>query len=349
MRDELKEYASLLGKDRPEVQDILRRADLFPGDSERFLRLLKNQWLREGGDALNRPLFPKYRGPYPPDPGSYVTHKLTDATIGFGKSMSAFRETCALVEKGFQIILIDYQNQFTDLGLIYPDKVYVAWPDLLRINLLERYGGMSPEEVSGGIASDAREHLYFRDMSENIFFQEAVSAMNKYGGAATIYHLLNDLSVLMHKINVRERSHGPIVTIVNRLNRLVTELPKSFSCSKGFPLEFFLGKSIVFPLQGVSIYLANFLVNHIIRLVTTNKKPSDSLETVFVIDECQNYINRQREARMDIGELFIYSALRMSRKLGIGFYLLSQTMSNFSPVILATINSIFVGRLLNGS
>ncbi|MCJ7817156.1 MAG: DUF87 domain-containing protein [Candidatus Aenigmarchaeota archaeon] len=348
MRDELEELATDLGKNRPEVRDILERSEVFRAERERYIRLLKGLSSQEKRDWLNRRVFDEFCGAYPPSGESYLIHKLTAATTGAGKSMSAFLEVCALIERNVNVIIFDYQNQFTDLGLLYPDKLYVAWLDMLRINLLERCGRETPEEVAGGLVAKEREDFYFRDMSENIFFQEAVRVMKKYGLNATIYHLIKDLSALLQRINVRERSHGAIVTILNRLNRLVTELPGTFSCLKGFPVEFLLSKSIIFPLQGVSIYLANFLVNHIIGLIMKNKKPSESPEIVFVIDECQNYINRQREARMDLGELFIYSALRMSRKLGIGFYLLSQTMSTFSAAILANTNSIFVGRMLNG-
>jgi|GEM_PF-3708670 len=348
MKEELIEYACLLGKDRPDVLDILQRAELFPHDLERFVRLLKNQWLEEGGNVLNKPSYGKYTGIYPPDPESYLVHKLGVATTGFGKSMTAFLEGCSLIEKQVQVILFDYQNQFTDLGMLYPD-VYVAWPDMLKLNLLERYGNASAEEVAGEFGANARENLYFRDMSESVCFEEILKAKAKYGDHATIYHLIRELNTLVKRINVRERTHGAIVTILNRLNRLVNELPKTFSCSnKGFPIEFFQSKSIVFPLQGVSIYIANFLVNHILGLVMRNRKPSDRLETLIIIDEAQNYTSRQREMRMDLGEVFINSALRMSRKFGIGFYLLSQTMSTFSPAILANTNTVFVGRMLNG-
>jgi len=348
MKDELEELAVDLGKNRPDVEDILRRAEVFPQQREKFIRLLKGLAAREERDWLNRRIFQEFSGEYPSPPESYSTHKLTVGTTGAGKSMSAFLEACALVEKGAKLLVLDYQNHFTDLGLIYPEKVGVAWPDRLKINLLERYGNESPEEVAGSLAARAREDFYFRDMSENIFFEEAVGVMKKHENA-TIYHLIKEISARLAKINVRERSHGAMVTILNRLNRVITELPHTFACSRGFPIEFFLDdKSVVFPLQGLQTYTSNFLVNHIISLVLRNKNPSDAAQIVFIIDECQNYINRQREARMDLGEVFIYSALRVSRKLNIGFFLLSQTMSSFSAAILSNTNSLFVGKLLNG-
>jgi len=344
--DELETYAELLGRDRPEVQDLLLRARLFPKERERYLRFLRDLCLQEGRDILNPPVFRDYDGPWPLPEDFYTTHVLKVATTKAGKSHSTYGEICSLIERGVRVIIFDPQNEYIDLGLTFAGRVLVAWPDLLRIGLLQPSGDEGPEDVAIRLSINARESFFFRDMSENLFFQAVVETL-KSKQDPTVHDLMQSLASKAK--NPRERNYGAMETILNRLNRLVTEMPGTFSAPKGLPAEFFLQNSVVFPLKGISSYLANFLINHIIQMVMRHKTFSDSLDILFVLEECQNYINRQREARLDLGEVFIYSAMRMARKLGLGFQLLSQTLSTFSPAILANANTVFVGRLLNGT
>ena len=344
--DELEAYAEILGEDRPEVKDILLRARVFPGDRAKYLKLLRNLCLKEGMDVLDPPKFKSFQGSYPFPEEYYTTHVLKVATTKAGKSRSTYLEICNLIERGVKVHVFDPQNEYIDLGVKYPDKVLVAWPDLLRLGLLQSYGDESPEDVAVRLCTNARESFFFRDMSENVFFREVVRTLERQR-TPTIQDLMQNL--VFKARSPRERNYGAIETILNRMNRLLTELPETFSCSEGLPAEFFLENSLVFPLRGLSTYLSNFLINFVIQIVMKNKGFSEKLDILFVLEEAHTYVNRQREARLDLGEIFIYSAMRMARKLGLGFELLSQTLTGFSPAILGNTNTVLVGRLLNGT
>jgi len=91
-----------------------------------------------------------------------------------------------------------------------------------------------------------------------------------------------------------------------------------------------------------------FVINHLILALLNNSDFSDRVRTILVLEEAHLFISRQRESRYDLGEAPLYSGFRLSRKIGLNFVLVSQTISNFSASTLGNLNLLALGKLTNG-
>jgi hypothetical protein len=342
MRNDLKEYAMLLGKDREDVKDILRRAEFF--EDGKFGRLLRNQWLKEGGDVLNRPAYPKYSGSHLFPLKFFEGHGFFGGTTDTGKTTFLYGNACNLIERDVGLLLPDIQGDYSPLGIQYPDRVKVLSLNETMINPLERYGSETNEQVAARLAFNMRDADYIRDASDNALFETVMETLDKYD-SPTLHDLYRELR--RKQESAKQRDLLAYQTLCNRTKRKITET-KAFNCRKGFPLDFFKNGCLVMDVRGYSVSLVIFVINHLILAILNNSDFSDRVRTIVILEEAHILINRQRESRYDLGEPPLYQGLRLSRKVGLNFILVSQTVSNFSAAILGNLNFLALGKLTNG-
>lgn len=344
MNLDLDQLLSTLETRHPElVAEIRERRKLFPYREGDYLKFLQKQWLEDGGKLSELPVMPSYQGLFPFPPEYLWGHGLVDATTGSGKTTLVYANLCGFIESGTGLLVPDYQGDYKCLGVQYPDSVIVLSLNDLMINPMQAYRNETYEQVASRLTFNLRED-FIRDASDNIAFEEVINTLTKYKNP-TLYHF--DLELARREKKAKQRDFVALQTLRNRIRRKFTEA-RTFNCRKGFPLDSFRDGMMVIDVRGHSISLVIFVLNHIILALLNNSDFSDKVRTVFILEEAQLYINRQRENRYDLGEPIIYQGLRLARKIGLNFLLVSQTLANFSSATLGNVNLLALGKLTNG-
>jgi len=372
--DELMEYASMLGIDRPDVAKCLENArrnpETAPVYKKRFIAELHRQGLAlhslapfgtgpayagdgvSPGDLLlgERKVRPLYL-----TPGSFDEHALVAGHSGSGKSFLIRHLIPQFGARGITSWIFDPENEYKVLlRRIDPASFLVLTPATDRDNFLQPPKGVAPGEWLARIKNLCREVFYFRDGSMNLLdgiIRSLYANRNVFEGGSD-YPALPDLLATLDRMEFKPgtRFSGYHETLVNRFRGLAGSLGETLSCRRGYDVAALAAKTVVFRLSGLSDDLRNFYVFLKLLRLSAHMELSTAqgLRMLAVVEEAHKLFNQGSANRYDLGEGMIFGSARTFRKRGIGFVYSDQVPGSLPDALLANVNARFVMRLVNG-
>jgi DNA helicase HerA-like ATPase len=143
------------------------------------------------------------------------------------------------------------------------------------------------------------------------------------------YPTLHDLRAKIASLNLRpySRTGQSQDSLLNRLDGMLFESPRTYAYSKGFPVSQLANKSFVLEVKGLNEHHARFLVMHLLytlflyRIRTGDR--GNFLKNLCIIDEARWLAVPGHNESLGFSPLS--DVMAMSREAGIGLCLASQT------------------------
>ncbi len=222
-----------------------------------------------------------------------LMHCLVLGRTGSGKTNLFFLLIAQLLNR-VAIWVLDRKLDYRHLLRMYPNKFYVFnFTNNFRCNPLCPPEGVHPKIWMQLIADLFCRTTSLLDASLSLLTTIIDHLYAKYGVYAgsgnypTFLELVEFLKTM--KTHPRSRTEGYRVSLLNRLGAFLATTPELYNCSKGYPLEELIKKSIVFELHGLLEPHAKFLVNYLLHWLFCyrihHKQRGTELRNLCVFDE----------------------------------------------------------------
>jgi len=234
------------------------------------------------------------------------------------------------------------------------DNIWIFNPNNDKDNFLEPPPGVNPQEWLARLKNLCREVFYLRDGSINLLDNLLRNLYENNGifAGSRNYPCLRDLLNLIERIEFKPgtRFSGYHESLVNRFRGLDGELGETFACKRGYDIQRFEGKLLIYETGGLSDDKRNFYIY--LKLLKQSAYyetlPPKPLRTLVIVEEAHKLFNEKIASRYDLGEGILIGSSRTSRKLGSGYLYSDQDPSSLPSPLSGNVNQHVIMRLVNG-
>lgn len=367
--ERIQQLAKIIG-DEPWVRENLRIAEIYPETAHNIERILTLEIENRGHDIAKLPIFNLQVKPGP-ERAIFIGRTVWDDVVreevylplesfavsaGFfgttnsGKSTFILHLAPQLVEQGIGMIFFDAEGQYKRLiKLIAPEKLYVFDCSSDRDNPYEPPPGVPLGEWKQSLETWYR-HQNLKEGATNLISETLETTFNtaKESGRACP-NVFDHLAVLQaRQYRPGSRHAGYFESAEDRIKRVSSV--ECFQCDRGYPLETFLDKVVVYDLSGLTDdRRIAYTLMKLLKLSAyyQRNRVGNGLRTVCVLDECQVYVSAKISDKYDYAEHLLGQLPRLMRKYGLAFWYSTQILTGLTPSLLGVLDNLFLFRTVH--
>jgi hypothetical protein len=282
-----------------------------------------------------------------------ATHAIITGPSGRGKTWLLMLLILELENRGVHNWILETETDFIQLVSYSNNIVPLSYRDA-RINPLEPLPGEGPKFTLSRCMREMRQQ-WTRDPSLNLFGEsvfELYTERNIFEGGEeypTFAEVEERLKRKRRGLDARRIQY--LETILNRLTAINMLMGEVFDCVEGYRFEELVNQSIIWHLGGLPPDLQLFFINTLIATLADYQRMhvSSNLDLVVTLDEAHRFFSPGVAARMDIGEVTLFDAIRSFRKRGLGFILASQSPADFPLAVSANAGTLLAFQAIDGT
>lgn len=284
---------------------------------------------------------------------SLVRHVVIFGASGSGKSTLVLLILLQARERAAIWAWDRHKEEFRFLVRLFPDVTVITDKED-SLNPLEVHDGLTPDQTLAGFVAIFSKCNGLLLLSRSLLLQEAHDLYVERGifDGSTNYPTLFDLRerIAGRRHAGRQRSMQGQDSILNRLDAMLLESPKTYACVKGFPIRELGRRSIVWELTNLGEQHAQFRAMSRVHTLNAQRVRSNerggTLRNLVVFDEAA-WIARSIGSVEDLGWSPLAEILRLGREAGIGLMFASQT-TNLEDALIENAATRFVFFLGHG-
>ncbi|MBL8688012.1 MAG: ATP-binding protein [Rhodospirillaceae bacterium] len=281
-------------------------------------------------------------------------HTVIYGATGVGKTVLLFLLIGQAAEHVPVWIIDRAKGDYRALARVMPSLVVINGHRDLAWNPLEVPAHLTPQQAIAVFVAVFSKSFSLMIGSQSLLQQglhELYERLGIFDGCAA-YPTIGELRE--HIASKGLRGHYRAMqyqdTVINRLDGMLLEAPKTYGYRKGFPIDDLGKRSLVFELGDLNEHHARFLSTHMLSTLFHQRMREGSrgarLQTLVVVDEA-GWLAPPADNVEAIGWSPLSDVLRMGREAGIGLIMASQT-ANLDDALLENTRTKISFRLGNG-
>lgn len=257
-------------------------------------------------------------------------HTLITGRAGAGKTTLIYIILTQLLQHGIPFWAFDFKQDYRHLAKT--GQVLVFDWETFCFNPLRPPLGVNPQVWMQAFTNVFCQVYWLLSGTEGVILEQVNKLYTDYGvfSGKDVYPTMFDLYESLkgyHLDRQYGRTAGFLESAMNRVNKCLISIANVFNYDKGFSIEEFLTKNVVFEMEGFLIENQAFLLNIILRYVfqyRISNNQRSGLKHVFLFDEAKSVYSKEREFTKELGISEITQFTSKIREFGEGLVVADQ-------------------------
>ena len=273
-------------------------------------------------------------------------HTLITGRAGAGKTTLIYIILTQLLQQGIPFWAFDFKQDYRHLAKT--GQVLVFDWETFCFNPLRPPLGVNPQVWMQAFTNVFCQVYWLLSGTEGVILEQVNKLYTDYGvfSGKDVYPTMFDLYESLkgyHLDRQYGRTAGFLESAMNRVNKCLISIANVFNYDKGFSIEEFLTKNVVFEMEGFLIENQTFLLNIILRYVfqyRISNNQRSGLKHVFLFDEAKSVYSKEREFTKELGVSEIAQFTSKIREFGEGLIVADQMPTKLADSIKANVYTV---------
>jgi hypothetical protein len=273
-------------------------------------------------------------------------HTLITGRAGAGKTTLIYIILTQLLQYGVPFWAFDFKQDYRHLAKT--GQVLVFDWETFCFNPLRPPLGVNPQVWMQAFTNVFCQVYWLLSGTEGVILEQVNKLYTDYGvfSGKDVYPTMFDLYESLkgyHLDRQYGRTAGFLESAMNRVNKCLISIANVFNYDKGFSIEEFLTKNVVFEMEGFLIENQAFLLNIILRYVfqyRISNNQRSGLKHVFLFDEAKSVYSKEREFTKELGVSEIAQFTSKIREFGEGLIVADQMPTKLADSIKANVYTV---------